>query len=119
LASGTSGPFSGESLPYTYIVWGAVVVAVIGWLLLQSARARRAQIRQMYEEVERERWRRELFGGVERPQELEMRVIHQLPAPKEPWQRKPYGIVILGVGVLLLGNLILLFIKPLLFPNAR
>jgi hypothetical protein len=104
---------------YLYIAWGAMVVIGIGGFLLRSARDRHAQIRQMYQEVEREQWSRELFGPIEQPQELQREVIQQLPAPAEPWQRKPYGIVILGLVVLLVGNLLLLVIKPWLFPNAR
>jgi hypothetical protein len=104
---------------YLSIVWGAMVVIVVGAALLNSARARHTQIRQMYEELAREAWKRDVLGHVERPQELEMRVIHQLLAPPEPWHKTLWGIVILGLVVAVVGRVLGHLAETLLFANAR
>jgi hypothetical protein len=102
-----------------YTVWGAMVVGGVGATLFGSARGRHAQIRQMSQEMEREAWKREERGRVERPLEQQLRVIHQLLAPPEPWHKKPRGIVVLGLVVTVVGGVLLYLVKTLLFTNAR
>ena len=55
----------------------------------------------------------------ERPRARQTRVIHQYPAPAEPWYKKPYEIVALGMVVTVVGGLLLHLAKTLLFTNAR
>jgi ferric-dicitrate binding protein FerR (iron transport regulator) len=104
---------------YLYLVWSALVVIYVGGALLRSARDRQAQIRLTRQELEREGWKRDARGDVERPRAPQTRVIDQHPAPAEPWSRKPYGIVGLGVAVTVVGGLLLHLLKTLLFANAR
>jgi hypothetical protein len=59
------------------------------------------------------------FGQVERPQELEMRVIHQLPAPPEPWHKTLTGTVVLGMAIRGVVRVLGYLAESWLFAKAR
>src|SRR5919204_2358709 len=82
---------------YVYLLWTVLLVAAVGGFLLASARARQAQIRQTYQDLEREGWRGEVLGYRERPEAPQTWVIEQYPAPPESWYKKPLGIIALSV----------------------
>jgi heme exporter protein D len=115
---------------YVYVVWGAGVLIVVGGLLVRSARARRAQITEFRQEMQREAWRqqaREARGLA--PDDrgsttvIAQGVWHQYMAPPESWSQRPRGIMILGLIVALVSGLALLYVEYAYFqvrwPSSR
>ena len=98
---------------YLYVLWGTLVVMVLGGLLVRSARARRAQIREFRQEMQREAWRQQAreARGLAPDDRGTTPVIGQYVAPPESWSQTPRGIVILGLIVALVGGLIVAFIQ--------
>jgi hypothetical protein len=101
---------------YLYVFWGALVVMFLGGFLLRSAYARRAQITEFRQEMQREAWRQQARAaqGLAPDDRGPTTVIgpaiwHQYAAPLESWSQRPLGIVILGLVVALVGGLVVLY----------
>jgi hypothetical protein len=100
-----------------YTIWIALIWIGVGGFILKSAQALHGEIRRTQREIRREGWKSDARGRVESPQEQQMRVIHQLLAPAEPWNKTPLGIVALGLVVTIVGGLLLHLVKALLFTS--
>jgi hypothetical protein len=103
---------------YLYVLWGAMVVMVLGWLLLRSARARRAQIMEFRQAMQHEAWREQARAarGLAPDDRSTTTVIRQgiwneYAAPPESWSQTLRGILILGLIVAVVGGLIVAFIQ--------
>jgi hypothetical protein len=115
---------------FLYILWGAFAVMFIGGLLVRSALARRAQIREFRWEMEREAWRqqaRAAAGGAPNYRGpmtvIQQGIWHEYPAPPESWSHTLWGSVILGLIIALVGGLLLLWAEYAYFqphwPSSR
>jgi hypothetical protein len=103
---------------FLYVLWGALVVIVVGGLLLRSARRRHAQIADFRLEMEREAWRqqaRETAGGIHDyrgPRTvIQQGIWYEFPAPRESWSQTTWGVIVLGLIVALVGGLVVGFIQ--------
>jgi hypothetical protein len=115
---------------YLYILWGALVVMVPCGLLLRSALARRAQIREFLQEMQREAWREQARAarGLTpddhgRTMVIQQGIWHQYPAPPESWSHTLWGVLILGLIVAVVSGVFLLYLEYAHFqgrwPSSR
>jgi hypothetical protein len=115
---------------YLYVFWGALVVMFLGGLLLRSAYARRAQITEFRQEMQREAWRQQTRAaqGLAPDNRGTTTVIRQgiwneYTAPPESWSQTLRGVLILGLIVALVSGLILLYVEYAYFqvrwPSSR
>jgi hypothetical protein len=113
-----------------YAVWGAMVVTLVGKLLLRSASARRAQITEFRQEMQREAWRQQARAaqGLAPDDRGSTTMIahgiwHQYMAPPESWSQTLWGVLILGLIVALVSGPILLYLEYAYFqgpwPSSR
>ena len=103
---------------FVYAVVGAAAVMIVGMLLLRSAYARRAQIKEFRQEMQREAWRQQARAaqGLAPDDRGSTTVITQATwnryaAPPEPWSQTIRGILILGLIIAVVGGLIVAFIQ--------
>ena len=103
---------------WLYVTWLVMITMGAGVLLLRSASARDAQIREFDREMQREAWRQQARAAQGLPPDnhvtttvIEQAIWHQYPAPPESWYQTPWGIVILGLIVALIGGVILLYVE--------
>ena len=115
---------------YVYASWGAMVVSMVGGLLLRSASARRAQITEFRQEMQREAWRQQAradrgLGPDDRGTTTVIRqgIWNEYAAPLESWSQTLWGVLILGLIVALVSGLILLYAEYWYFqdrwPSSR
>jgi hypothetical protein len=103
---------------YLYVLWGALVVASIGGLLLRSAYIRWAQIKEFRWDMQREAWRQQVrtAQGLAPDDRGSTTVVaqgvwHQYMAPPESWSQTIWGVLILGLISAGGGGLIVAFIQ--------
>jgi hypothetical protein len=106
-------PSAAASTPawnFVYILWGAMGIGLIGGLLCQSARKRRAQITEFRQEMQREAWREQARAARgHAPDDRSMTMVvgqatwHQYPAPPESWSSTTLGSLITGLLIVLIG----------------
>jgi hypothetical protein len=112
-----------------YVVCGASAVMCVAGFLLRSAYARRAQITEFRQEMQREAWRQQaraaqgLAPGYRGPMTVIDASWHQYAAPPESWSHTTLGSVILGLIIALVSGIILLYAEYLYFqmrwPSSR
>jgi hypothetical protein len=107
-----------------------MVVALIGGLLLRSAYARWAQIRDHRWDMQREAWRQQMHAaqGLAPADRGTTAVIgqvtwHQYPAPPESWSHTTLGSLIIALVVGVIVGLIVLYAEYTYFqvrwPSSR